>query len=92
VLIQAAVLERLGKPSNLKRVQVQHLWDDNYRANVWCEVGERFQTQNITDSFFLCVSPEGGIITSNPTIEKRYSEGQKAGKPEPTNVADIMKP
>ena len=72
--IGGKVLKRLGKPVGLFRVEVIHLWDRNYRINVWCSeerVGGVAKNYCITDSFFGKLS-ESGVLKTNPKIEKKY--------------------
>jgi len=82
------VLERLGKPPLLFKVDAHNVGGSNYRVNVWCvtppaeqvisEAGMIIQEACliggfiISDSFYVKVSPEGGIVYSNPPIVKRY--------------------
>jgi hypothetical protein len=81
--VRQAVFEKLGKPGNLYRVDVSHVGfanadppDNRFRFNVWCEVTENQYL--ITDSFYLQVSPEGGIVSSDPKIQKKYDGAEKA--------------
>tara|TARA_B100000745_G_scaffold276594_1_gene206646 strand:- start:223 stop:492 length:270 start_codon:yes stop_codon:yes gene_type:complete len=72
--IGAKVLKRLGKPVRLFKVEVIHLWDKNYRINVWCceeRAGGVARNYCITDSFFGKLS-ESGVLKTNPKIEKKY--------------------
>lgn len=93
-----AVLEQLGKPSNLREVRVHSLWDNRYRVNVWCNINNDkgknplYDTQKISDSFFVVASPEGGIMSCTPPIKRKYDNTPAVGKPKPTNVADILVP
>tara|TARA_R110000751_G_scaffold266196_1_gene365250 strand:- start:480 stop:854 length:375 start_codon:yes stop_codon:yes gene_type:complete len=82
------VLERLGHPSNLLKIEAGNVGGNNYRVNVWCKSPPAEMIKNaagmiiqepcfissymISDSFYVRVSPEGGIIYSNPPINKRY--------------------
>ena len=92
-IIKEAVLERLGKPTNLWKIDVIHLWDNRYRVNMWCEKKGRIgSTYRITDSFFVITSPEGGIVESRPQIVKRYNGEKEAIMSMGETVADLMKP
>ena len=54
---------------------LRNVYGNSWRITVYCEVpGDNYLgvKTEITDSFFLKVSPEGGIISSNPVIEKKY--------------------
>ena len=66
------VLDRLGRPNNLYRVDVKKLWGDKFRVNVLCTVekGLRLDIVRITDSFFATVSDLG--IETVPAIAKKY--------------------
>ncbi len=94
--IARAIISQLGRPKNLHEVKIISLWDDRYRINVWCgdDRGPLHSSIRISDSFFVKVSPEGGIISCDPPLKKKYtSEKPLALPPEkPTNVADILKP
>jgi hypothetical protein len=81
--IKNAVLERLGTPANFHRLDIKHVGfpdasppDHRFRVNLWAEIKE-FQ-HLITDSFYITASPEGGIVSSNPKIEKKYEKGDRA--------------
>jgi hypothetical protein len=69
-LIAAHVLRALGQPDALHRVQVRHLWEDNYRVNVL--VGADAAQAKVAHSYFLVVNPAGAILTSTPTITRQY--------------------
>jgi len=84
VPIAMAVLAQLGKPTNLKEVEVNHLWDNRYRVNVWCmekpKLGLYSGTERvplIRHSYFVWSSPEGGIMDCNPSIERLYKKRDK---------------
>jgi hypothetical protein len=64
------VLEALGQPSNLFKVQVKRLWDDHYRVNVL--VGADAASVLLAHSYFLVADAGGRIVSSEPRIEKRY--------------------
>lgn len=66
------VLDRLGRPRDLFRVQVRSLWGNHFRVNVYREVGctERIPRVEMTDSFF--VTKEGPALLSQPAIERKY--------------------
>jgi len=72
--IKEKVLKRLGKPDKLFKVEVKHLWDRNYRINVWCYRGTEgsfAKSYRVSDSFFGKLS-ENGVLKTNPKIEKKY--------------------
>jgi hypothetical protein len=65
-----SVMDVLGRPPNLQRVQVQELWQDHYRVNVF--VGADLVSATVTDSYFLVTDDSGKIVRSMPAIGKRY--------------------
>jgi len=83
------VFERLGRPKALERTTVTLCKHGCHaRVNIWCPVpiekpaGYFAAVRNpdmfdsrvlITDTFYCQLSSEGGIITSTPTIEEKYS-------------------
>lgn len=71
-LVGDMVLQRLGSPRELFRVDVKQLWGHNYRVNVLCNVGYgmRLPIVRITDSFFVTFTGEG--LASQPAITKKY--------------------
>ena len=87
-IICAQVLERLGRPYRLFKIDAGNVGGNNHRVNVWCETPPKETIKNaagmivqeeclvggyeISDSFYVKVSPEGGIISSSPPIEKKY--------------------
>ena len=82
------VLERLGRPFRLFKIDAGNVGGSNHRVNVWCETPPKETIKNaagmiiqeecliggyeISDSFYVKVSPEGGIISSDPPIKKKY--------------------
>jgi hypothetical protein len=74
--ICAQVLERLGRPFYLFKIDAGNVGGSNHRVNVWCETPPKeesmFGGYEISDSFYVKVSPEGGIISSDPPIKKKY--------------------
>jgi hypothetical protein len=69
-LIVKQVIAVLGEPGTLRRMQVQHLWADFYRVNVF--VGEDIASAKVAHSYFLTVDGEGAITSSAPKIVKHY--------------------
>jgi hypothetical protein len=59
------VLGRLAAPS---RVEVRHLWDNHYRANVF--VGATIISTRIAQRFFLTADEDGNIVASTPDLTK----------------------
>jgi hypothetical protein len=68
--IRRQIVESLGTPAGLLRVQVNPLGSDRYRANVL--VGKSPAWARIADSFYLTADPEGKIMESSPRIERVY--------------------
>jgi hypothetical protein len=68
--IGAQVMHVLGRPSNLQKVQVRHLWDDCYRVNVL--VGVDFASARFAHSYFLVVDEGGLILSSAPALARAY--------------------
>jgi hypothetical protein len=73
--IKSQVLEKIGKPPRLQRVEVSRHHNGNYRVNIWEQpeldksiavtIGSR-----IRSSYYLKVSDTGEIIHSNPPLAK----------------------
>ena len=64
------VMDTLGQPGNLHKVQVRWLWEDHYRLNVF--VGPDAASAKVANSYFLVTDDEGNIIASTPTIRREY--------------------
>jgi len=69
--IARQLLQTLGRPAALHRVEVRHLWEKHYRANVF--VGADVASTRIAHSFFLSIDEDGTIIASAPAITRKYS-------------------
>ncbi len=69
-VIVAQLLQTLGRPADLYQVEVRHLWDDRYRANVL--VGAEAVSLRVAHSFFLAVDEDGNIMASTPDITRKY--------------------
>jgi hypothetical protein len=68
--IQQQVLKALGKPRNLLKVQVNPIWDNHYRVNVF--VGVDIASATVANSYFLVIDTEGNITAATPKIAKVY--------------------
>lgn len=66
------VMDILGQPLNLQRVQVRQLWDDHYRVNVF--IGQDATACTVAHSYFLTVDGAGHIVASNPKIVKQHGK------------------
>ena len=69
-VIAKQVVQSLGSPADLLKVQVRPLGRDCYRVNVF--VGKYGANARIADSFFLTADDEGKILTSSPEIARLY--------------------
>ena len=73
VVIKKRVLERLGKPKNLKSIKAKNVFGNKWRINIY--VSERQETYDIpvaviSDSFFC--EFKNNRLTCFPKIEKKY--------------------
>jgi hypothetical protein len=68
--IAEQVIQSLGSPTDLFKVQVRPIGSERYRVNV--VVGKDFTTARIVDSFFLTADDEGKILASSPEIARLY--------------------
>jgi hypothetical protein len=64
------VLDMLGSPPRLHRLQIRHLWADRYRVNVLN--GTDATCVKIDHSYFVVVDDDGNIMVSTPRITKQY--------------------
>ena len=69
-LVGRHVLDQLGRPTNLQRVQVRQLWTDHYRVNVF--VGADATSVSLAESYFVVADDAGGIVKSVPPIKRVY--------------------
>ena len=69
-VIVGQLLQALGRPVTLYRVEVRHLWDDHYRTNVF--VGADAASTRFSHSFFIVADEDGNIIASVPDITRKY--------------------
>ena len=68
--IGARVLDLLGKPGDLHRVQVRRLWEGHFRVNVL--TGADAASAKVSHSYFLEADGTGTILASTPPISRRY--------------------
>ena len=40
-MVEKDILEKLGKPPQLKRIVIVPLWDNRFRVNIWCGQTDR---------------------------------------------------
>lgn len=69
-VIVRQLLQALGRPAILYRVEIRHLWDDHYRANVY--VGADAASTRVAHSFFLEADEDGNVLASAPDITRKY--------------------
>jgi hypothetical protein len=69
-VIVGQLLQALGRPVTLYRVEVRHLWENHYRANVF--VGADAASTRVAHSFFVVADEDGNIIASTPDIKRKY--------------------
>ena len=73
--IRSQVLEKVGRPPRLDRVEVCRHHDGNYRVNIWGQLEPTgdfafSMAVHILSSYYLKVSDTGEIIRSNPPLTK----------------------
>lgn len=66
--IAQQVLDALGQPENLQRVQIRPLWEGRYRVNIL--VGLDTNSARVASSYFLVVDGKGSIVTSTPSLTR----------------------
>jgi hypothetical protein len=64
------VILALGRPADLRSVQVRLLWGDHYRVNVF--VGADAASAKVAHSYFVSADGGGAIVASTPPLERRY--------------------
>ncbi len=69
-LIREQVIQALGRPVDLRVVQVRNVWKNNYRVNVI--LGANAGSVRIANSYLLEIDSEGSIIAATPKITKQY--------------------
>ena len=68
--IREQVIQALGRPIDLRNVQVRKVWNDHYRVNVI--VGANAGSVRVANSYFLIIDGDGSLIAATPTITKQY--------------------
>lgn len=86
--IKEQVFARLGRPKNLARTTIVFCKEGCHaRINIWCDVPTKKEVgyfasvrntifderRTLTDTFYLRLSPEAGIIEASPQIKKKYA-------------------
>jgi hypothetical protein len=69
-LIREQVVQALGKPIDLRNVQIRKLWKNHYRVNVI--VGANAGSVTVANSYFVVIDSDGGVIAATPKITKQY--------------------
>ena len=64
------VLFELGQPAGMHRLQVNRVWGDNYRVNVF--LGADPVSFKVAHSFFLRADGNGKILACCPPIVRTY--------------------
>lgn len=68
--ISLHVLEALGGPADLHRVDVKLLWECHYRVNVL--IGTEAMNARVRHSYFVVTDGEGKVVAAMPGITKLY--------------------
>jgi hypothetical protein len=68
-VIAGQVMQVLGQPDGLHRVDVCQLWEDHYRVNVF--VGADASCAKVAHSYFLKTGADATILASTPRIAKK---------------------
>jgi hypothetical protein len=68
--IREQVIHALGKPTDLRNIQVRRVWDGHYRVNVI--VGINAGSAKIANSYLLEIASDGSLIAATPKITKQY--------------------
>lgn len=69
------VLRGLGRPPDLQRVQVRHLWEGCYRVNIF--TGLDFVSSKMAHSYFLVTNDTGAILNSMPPLVRVYEHPEE---------------
>lgn len=69
-LIGEQIINSLGTPADLLKVQVRQLWKNRYRVNIFA--GVDVASARIANSFFLVTDGDNKILASTPKITKQY--------------------
>ena len=66
------VLQELGAPQDLLRVEAKPLWGNYFRVNVYCQrdIGLTAKEVAVTDSFFVFRTEDGCL--SDPEVVRKY--------------------
>lgn len=69
--LSAQVLELLGKPPQLFKVETKHLFNNVYRVNVRChgQSNQLVKVTKIAHSYFLITNSEGKIVKGDEIVK-----------------------
>jgi hypothetical protein len=70
IRIGGQVLLALGRPGDLRAVEVRPLWERHYRVNVL--VGGHAASVTVAHSYFLEANGAGDIVEATPEILRKY--------------------
>jgi hypothetical protein len=68
--ISNQVLSTLGRPTDLREVQVRQVWKDHYRVNVL--VGADAASVRVAHSYFVQTDGDGNVLAVTPKITQKY--------------------
>ena len=68
------VLSDLGEPTGPHRMQVDRVWGDNYRVNVF--LGTDAASYRVAHSYFVSADGNGKILACCPPIVRTYQRVQ----------------
>jgi len=69
-VVRDNVMDQLGRPTQMHRIQVTCVWGDHYRVNVF--VGADAASFKVAHSYFLAADGNGKILTCSPAIKRAY--------------------
>lgn len=68
--IRGQILDALGHPGDLHKLQVRWLWDNCYRVNVF--TGPDAVSARVVNSYFVVADDAGAIVRTSPRIVRQY--------------------
>ena len=85
--IRDQVKKSLENAEGIVEIKVHNLWDNRYRANVWCKYTVEtdyasVEAIKIDYSYFVHVSEDGIITKSSPELVRMKGEDGEQGKEE----------
>ena len=82
--VREKILNRLGRPSDLFKVDVKNVYGNKWRINVWCDRKPEDESnctvgsKELRHSYF-CTVTKGGTLRCKPKIERLYRQTGKEG-------------